>query len=326
MNAIAMDSHGNIVDPFGGAADIKAGIIRCVGEPERRFTEDALRILRAVRFASQLDFRIEQATENAMIDLHSRLDLISRERVREEFDKLICGGSSTDVLLRYREIITQIVPEIVPCFDFDQHSRYHKYDVYSHIVHSVGAVQADDIFLRRAMFFHDIGKPQTFTLDENGEGHFKGHPKLGAEMAEVIMKRLRYDNHTIERTCRLISLHSEKIRSDVQMKKLLAKLGEDDFCKLMEFKIADNCAKNDFVLAENELFKDYIVAAHRLINSDACLTLSQLAVNGSDIAALGVSGRQIGFVLGKLLDLVIEGTLPNDRDTLTEYAGRELIC
>jgi tRNA nucleotidyltransferase (CCA-adding enzyme) len=326
MNAIAMDRRGNIVDPYGGADDIKAGVIRCVGEPERRFTEDALRILRAVRFASQLGFQINSCTEKAMLELRTRLDLISRERVRDEFDKLLCGRNSTEVLLRYREIIAQIIPEMRPCFGFEQHTPYHRYDVYSHIVHSIEAVPEDDLFLRRAMFFHDIGKPPMFTLDDNGTGHFKGHAPLSAEMSLDIMKRLRYDTHTIERTCRLIGMHSDKIKEEVQLKKKLSELGLEDFCKLMEFKKADNCAKNEFIQADNEIFDSYIGTARRLVRENACLSLRQLAVNGSDIAALGVSGKDIGQVLAKLLDLVIEGSLTNDRDTLLSYAGRELIC
>jgi len=325
MNAIAMDRRGNIVDPYGGADDIKAGVIRCVGEPERRFTEDALRILRAVRFASQLGFQINSYTEKAMLELRTRLDLISRERVRDEFDKLLCGRNSTEVLLRYREIIAQIIPEMRPCFGFEQHTPYHRYDVYSHIVHSIEAVPEDDLFLRRAMFFHDIGKPPMFTLDDNGTGHFKGHAPLSAEMSLDIMKRLRYDTHTIERTCRLIGMHSDKIKDEVQLKKKLSELGLEDFCKLMEFKKADNCAKNEFIQADNEIFDSYIGTARRLVRENACLSLRQLAVNGSDIAALGVSGKDIGQVLAKLLDLVIEGSLTNDRDTLLSYAGRELI-
>jgi tRNA nucleotidyltransferase (CCA-adding enzyme) len=176
------------------------------------------------------------------------------------------------------------------------------------------------------MFFHDIGKPPMFTLDDNGTGHFKGHAPLSAEMSLDIMKRLRYDTHTIERTCRLIGMHSDKIKDEVQLKKKLSELGLEDFCKLMEFKKADNCAKNEFIQADNEIFDSYIGTARRLVRENACLSLRQLAVNGSDIAALGVSGKDIGQVLAKLLDLVIEGSLTNDRDTLLSYAGRELIC
>ena len=319
INAMAMDADGNIVDPFGGRNDISHSIIRCVGEPEKRFTEDALRILRGVRFASQLGFTVENATEKAMLSLSDRLDLISRERVREEFDKLLCGRNCVEVLLRYRSIIAQIIPEIEPCFGFDQHSRYHRHDVYSHIVDTIEAVPESDLFLRRAMFFHDIGKPPMFTMDENGEGHFKGHAPLSAEMAETIMQRLRYDNRTIERTCLLISLHSDKVNTDTQVKKLLSRLGAEDFCKLMEFKKADNCGKNEFVLHENELFDKLADTARSLVREDFCLSLSQLAVNGQDMLALGLKGKAVGEALNELLGKVIEDELTNDRDTLINY-------
>jgi len=319
VNAIAMDADGNIVDPFCGEEDIRRSVIKCVGEPERRFTEDALRILRGVRFASQLGFTVEPQTEKAMLGLRGRLDLISRERVREEFDRLLCGRNCVEALIRYRDIIAQIVPEIEPCFGFDQHSHYHRYDVYSHIIHTIEAVPEDDLFLRRAMFFHDIGKPPMFTMDESGEGHFKGHAKLSAEMAEVIMQRLRYDNQTIERTCRLIALHSDKLKTDIQVRKLLGQLGEEDFCKLMEFKKADNSAKNGFVLSDNEMFDSFIEKAHRLIREGFCLTLGQLAVNGQDMLALGLKGKAVGEALSELLGKVIEEELPNEKDALTDY-------
>ncbi len=319
VNAIAMDADGNIVDPFCGEEDIRRSVIKCVGEPERRFTEDALRILRGVRFASQLGFTVEPQTEKAMLGLRGRLDLISRERVREEFDRLLCGRNCVEALIRYRDIIAQIVPEMEPCFGFDQHSHYHRYDVYSHIIHTIEAVPEDDLFLRRAMFFHDIGKPPMFTMDESGEGHFKGHAKLSAEMAEVIMQRLRYDNQTIERTCRLIALHSDKLKTDIQVRKLLGQLGEEDFCKLMEFKKADNSAKNGFVLSDNEMFDSFIEKAHRLIREGFCLTLGQLAVNGQDMLALGLKGKAVGEALSELLGKVIEEELPNEKDALTDY-------
>ncbi|MCR4861883.1 MAG: CCA tRNA nucleotidyltransferase [Ruminococcus sp.] len=319
MNAIAMDADGSVVDPFGGEEDIRRSVIRCVGEPERRFTEDALRILRGVRFASQLGFTIEAETEMAMLLLRGRLDLISRERVREEFDKLLCGTNCVEALLRYREIIAQIIPEIEPCFGFDQHSHYHRYDVYSHIVHTIEAVPDSDLLLRRTMFFHDIGKPPMFTMDESGEGHFKGHAGLSAEMAETIMERLRYDRRTIERTSQLVRRHSDKIKTERQIKRLVGELGLDGFRQLMAVKTADNSAKNDFVTADNELFADYCRTAERLVAEGSCLQLSQLAVSGKDMLTLGLEGRAVGEALSELLDKVIDGELPNEKNALTDY-------
>ncbi len=322
INAVAMDVRGNITDPFGGADDIRNRLIRCVGDPEKRFTEDALRILRTARFASQLGFSIAPETAAAMEKLRGRLDIISRERVRDELDKLLCGEFCLEVLLRYKSLIAQIIPEIVPCFSFEQHSRYHRWDVWGHIARTVAAAPADCLLLRRAMLFHDIGKPPMFTMDENGEGHFKGHAPLSAEMAEAIMKRLHYDNDTIRLTCELIRLHSDKINTEKQLRRLIARLGTENFCLLMEFKKADNCGKNEFVAAENADFDKFAAEARRLAAEGECLSRAQLAVDGNDMLALGFKGKQIGAALDRILELVIDGKLPNDRALLTEFAGR----
>ena len=192
VNAIAMDAAGNICDPYGGRADIGRRLIRCVGDPIARFSEDALRILRAVRFSSVLNFDIDDETSSAALALCGKISAISAERKRTELVKLISGENCTQVMLKYREIIAAVVPELRDCFDFCQRSRYHKYDVYEHIVRSVEAVDAadpDSGLLKTAMLLHDIAKPQMFCLDENGAGHFKGHPEVGAAMAADILNR-----------------------------------------------------------------------------------------------------------------------------------------
>lgn len=322
INAIAMDICGNIVDPFGGRDDIANRVIRCVGDPEKRFTEDALRILRAARFAAQLGFRIEPETAVAMHSLRGRLDLISRERVRDELDKLVCGRYCTDVLLEFRDIIGEIIPEMIPCFDFEQHSKYHKYDVYGHIVRTVSAAPEDNLLLRRAMLFHDIGKPPMFTVDEKGEGHFKGHAPLSAEIARDVMKRLHYDSHTIDLTCTLISLHSDRVSSERHLRRLVSRLGADNFALLMEFMKADNLGKNEFVEEENPGYDALVVKARELAAKNACPQLSGLAVNGNDMLALGLEGRAVGDALRTLHQLVTDGDLPNEKDVLIDYARR----
>lgn len=319
VNAIAMDKDKNITDPFGGMDDIKNRIIRCVGDPVRRFSEDALRIMRAVRFASQLGFKIEDQTESAMISMKERLNEISRERIRTELDKLICGKNAVDILLRYKELVAVIIPEMRRCFGFDQRSRYHKYDVYEHIVRAVGAVPADSLVLRRALLLHDIGKPMTFTIGSDGHGHFKGHAQAGETMARDILRRLKYDNRTIELTSTLIARHSDKIENERQIRHLISKIGTENFILLMEMKKADNCAKMGFVLDENEIFDQYISTALRLKKENCCMELSQLAVNGRDMIALGLKGCEIGAALNNLLELVISGELLNDKDTLIGY-------
>lgn len=319
VNAIAMDKCGIIRDPFGGAEDIKNGMIRCVGDPVARFSEDALRILRAVRFSSQLGFEIDDTTSATLMSLSKNLRLVSAERIRDELDKMLCGENCVAAMLKYRELIAQIIPELRPCFGFEQHSRYHRYDIYTHIIKAVEAAPRDSILLRRAMLLHDIGKPSMFTIDQNGEGHFKGHAAVSAEMTQKIMTRLRYSSRDIALTCELISHHSDKIQSKRQIKRMISKIGEESFFLLIEMKKADNRAKQEFVLTENKDLDSYAKEAHRLISENSCMKLSQLAVNGNDMIAVGITGKDVGNTLDELLTLVIDETLPNEREALLDY-------
>ncbi len=319
VNAMAMDKDGNIIDPFGGISDIENRIIRCVGTPEKRFSEDALRIMRAVRFASQLGFEIENETHNALLSMKERLSGISSERIRMELDKLLCGKNAVSVLLEYRDIIGQIIPEMIPCMGFEQHSKYHKYDIYEHSVRAVGAAPEDSLILRRAMLLHDTGKPSLFSMGEDGYGHFKGHAQAGEVIAGNILRRLRYDNRTIELTRTLIARHSDKIETERQIKRMISKLGTETFILLMEMKKADNCAKNEFVMEENILFDEYIRKAIRFEEEGCCMKLSDLAVNGNDVIALGLKGKQIGKALNELLELVMDEILPNEKSVLLDH-------
>ncbi|MDO4863031.1 MAG: CCA tRNA nucleotidyltransferase [Ruminococcus sp.] len=315
VNAMAMDVRGELHDPFGGRDDLAARVIRCVGAPEKRFREDALRIMRAVRFASTLGFEIEERTSAAALELRGLLDNISRERCRDELSKMIMGENLAEVALKFRDIIAQVIPELRTCFDFEQRSRYHKYTVYEHIVRAVAAAPPDPT-VRTAMLFHDIGKPQMFTLDEDGVGHFKGHAEVSAKAAEVIMRRLRWENAVISDVSAIIARHSDKISSEKQIKRLISRLGEDNFFRLLEAKKADNLAKNEFVLTENAWFDECAELGRRSIEESACMSLRDLAVNGNDIMSLGAEGRQVGECLRELLDLVIDGELPNEREAL----------
>ncbi len=328
VNAIAMDKTGRICDPYDGRGDIERKIIRCVGDPIRRFSEDALRIMRAVRFASVLGFSVEKSSSDAALAYCENLAEISAERKRGELVKLISGKNCVGVMLEYREIIAAIIPEMRDCFDFCQRSRYHKYDVYEHIVRSVDAVPADDpdsAALRVAMLLHDIAKPQMFCLDERGRGHFKGHPEVGAVMARDILKRLRFDSKTVDTVYDLIAYHSVKIKKEADVKRLISHLGFRKFMLLMKVKIADNSAKEEFVLSENEDMRRIMEFAENLEKSpESCLDLSRLKVNGCDIRELGFSGKQIGECLRRLLDNVIDGKISNERDVLLT-AAREMM-
>lgn len=333
MNALAMDCNGDIYDYFGGMDDAKNHIIRCVGDPEQRFTEDALRILRAIRFASVLGFEIEQSTAESALQLRQRLDFISAERIRTELVKLICGENCVEVMLKYHEIIEQIIPELGKCFNFSQYSPYHKYDVYGHIIRAVGNAPSDNELLRIALLFHDIGKPDTFRLDKNGRGHFKGHAGASAEIALKIMKRLKFDNKTIDTACTLIAMHGDKFdfggddRENMpvsEIKHIISKIGAENFFLLLELKKADNSAKNDFVLDENNIIDKIAETAHRLVAENCCMSLTQLAVNGNDLKSIGFRGREIGECLNGLLDKVMDGELENIHGELLNSA-REMI-
>ncbi len=320
VNAIAMDRHGNIVDPFGGKDDITAGIIRCVGDPEKRFNEDALRIMRAVRFASQLGFSIDKATSDAIHSMRGDLKKISRERIREELDKLVCGNNCVEVLLEYSDVITAIIPEFEPSIGLDQRSPYHRYNVWEHTVRAIAAAPSDDLLLRRALLFHDIGKPACMTIDETGRGHFKKHDSVGSDMTAEIMRELRYDSRTISDTSALIANHSKKIRSKADVKRMMNHIGDELFFELMVLKKCDNSAKNEFVLKENFYFDKLIETGKKIIENNECRNIRGLAINGSDIVQIGLKGAEIGEVQQELLELVIGDILDNNKDELIKYA------
>ncbi|MBE6861529.1 MAG: CCA tRNA nucleotidyltransferase [Ruminococcus sp.] len=324
MNAIAMNYEGGITDPFGGARDIENGIIRCAGEPEKRFTEDALRILRCVRFASKLGFDVEPMTAEAVHRLKGGLDFVARERVREELDGIICGEACVQAMLEFSDVIVQIIPEFQPCIGFQQHSPYHCYDVWEHTVRAVSGAPCTSPLLRRTMLFHDIGKPQCFSRDEKGVGHFKGHAKISAALAEDIMQRLRYDNSSIRDVSQLISAHNDRITSEKQIRRMLSRMGEELFFDLLDVKKADNSAKRDFVVKETEEFDEIARTARRILSENACMKLSQLAVNGNDMISLGFKGREIGQILNRLLELAVDGEIANEREVMLEFAESEM--
>ncbi len=319
MNAIAMDINSNMIDPFGGVGDIKNSVIRCVGEPDKRFKEDSLRIMRAIRFAAQLGFDIEQDTANYVKKNKKSLEFVSRERIRDELDKLICGEFADKILLGYGDVISEIIPEITPCIGFDQRSDFHIYDVWAHTVRALAAAPADNLRLRRSLLFHDIAKPDCYTTDELGKRHFKGHAQMSALMSKKIMKRLRYSKKEIIETSLLIDLHREKIHNKIEAKHILSKIGEELFYELIKLKECDNLAKRKFVLKENETLDKMAEYAKQTCASGACLKIHQLALSGSDVSELGLSGKEIGDALDELLKLVIDEELPNEREALIEY-------
>ena len=316
VNAMAMDVRGTLHDPFGGQADIRRRILRCVGEPERRFQEDALRILRTLRFSATLGFVIGEDTHRALRAQCGDLRYVAAERVREELTKLLCGADVLRVLLDDPQVLGVVLPEILPCVGFDQHNRHHCYDVWGHTAHAVAAAPPDPV-LRWAMLLHDLGKPRCFTMDEQGVGHFHGHHRPSAEMAETVCRRLRFDKATARQICMLVRYHDRPIPlTEKAIRRAMNQLGAEGLRQLCTVKRADNLAQHpDYRSRQREIDEGEAIM-DALLEKDACFSLKQLAVNGRDMAALGLEGPAIGRALQTLLEAVMDGETDNDRAAL----------
>ena len=325
VNAMAMGPDGAVTDLYGGREDLAGRVIRCVGEPDARFGEDALRILRAVRFASQLDFAVEPATAESLIQNRALLDAVARERVFAELKGILTGQAVSRALVQYAPVIFQIIPELAPAAGFEQRNPHHVHDVWTHTALAVGATPADPA-LRLAMLLHDVGKPETFFLDEKGVGHFYGHAQRGAEMADGALRRLRCDNDTRRRVCLLIENHAVQPPQTARaMRRLLAKVGPDRVRDLVCCWRADCADRPAAVRAEDGSCIDEAerLLAELLAGPAPCFSVKSLAVNGRDILALGAApGPAVGRILDALFDSVADGRLPNQRQALLDRAGQ----
>ena len=320
VNAMAMDVHGTLHDPFGGQADIRCRVLRCVGEPERRFQEDALRILRTLRFSATLGFAIDADTHRSLRERRDDLRYVAAERVREELTKLLCGAEVLRVLLEDPQVLGVVLPEILPCVGFDQHNRHHCYDVWGHTAHAVAAAPSDPV-LRWAMLLHDLGKPSCFTLDDRGAGHFHGHHRPSAEMAETVCRRLRFDRAAAQQICMLVRYHDRPIPlTERAIRRAMNQLGVEGLRQLCAVKRADNLAQHPDYRGRQREINEGEAIMDELLRKDACFSLKQLAVNGWDMAALGLEGPAIGQMLQTLLEAVMDGAADNDRDALLTLA------
>lgn len=327
MNGIGISADGKIRDEVGGQKDIENKIIRAIGAPDDRFSEDALRIMRAVRFASVLGFEIEKNTEKAVLEKRELLKNISAERKRDELLKLINGKNAEKILLKYREIIAECIPEIQCEFDFSQHNRHHIFDVYTHSVKALASAK-DDANIRMALLLHDIGKPVTAKYDEKGEMHFKCHAQKSFEFAEEILTRLRFSNAEKDEILTLIKYHDipfmcedMKTVSEKRVKRIVSKFGKDLSLKLLEVRRCDNLAQNPEYFLGNTFYSDCERLIEEIVGEGDCLTLKDLAVDGNDLLNLGLSGKKIGEILNLLLENVLDGTLPNEKNVLLIYAA-----
>lgn len=320
VNAMAWSPTRGLADPFGGAADLNNRTLRAVGDPTTRFQEDALRILRGVRFATKYRLVPESKTEKAMFAQAHLMDGLARERVFDELCKLLVLVAPTD-LLRWTSIITQVIPELSPTVGFDQHSPHHAYDLYTHIAH-VTAATPPDLALRWAALLHDIGKPATFTLDENLRGHFYGHAKAGAATADEILHRLKAPTALREQVVRLIELHMNRPEPDRKLlRRWLSRLGGDTLERLLALQEADMGSKGTGKSQNNDNFAEIRHIVREIQAEHACLSLKDLAVKGSDLITLGFApGKNLGRCLQNLLDRVLDEQLPNDHTALLAAA------
>lgn len=324
VNAMCLDGKGGVIDMFDGQADLEARLIRCVGEPEKRFDEDALRILRALRFSSVLDFDIEENTAKALRKKAGDLKYVSAERVFVELKKLLTGVRAGRLLTEYRDVFAVMIPELAECFDVVQNNPHHKYDVYTHICKSVDNISPDET-LRLTMLLHDIAKPRCKTTDEKGIDHFKMHPHVGAKMADNILARFKADNETRKLICEYITEHDNRLaENERSVGRFISKHGYEFFDEYMQIRRADTLAQSMYYREEKLADLDVLDKIRReLEEKQACLTLKDLDLNGKDLIALGLQGREIGDALALALDSVISGNAKNEKKELIEYVKRQ---
>ena len=325
VNALCCNEAEGVVDMFGGLDDIKNKVIKCVGKPQERFDEDALRILRALRFSSVLDFEIEKNTAQAVHEQKELLKAISAERIAAELKKLLCGRDPARILTEYRDVFAVIIPQLAPCFDFAQNNPHHCYDVYTHICKSVNNIKPDWV-LRLAMLLHDIGKPLVHTVDENGIDHFKTHPLRSAEIAREVTGALKLDNKSRSRIYSLVLEHDNRIPAKKRsVRRFLSKYDEAFFADYIKVRRADTLAQSGYFRKEKlEELDELEKIAKQICDEALCLHICDLAVNGNDLKELGLSNRQIGEGLKLLLDAVIEEKTANEKDSLLDYLKESL--
>ncbi len=324
VNAIAMTADGGVIDPFGGRKDIENKVIRAVGDPAFRFSEDALRILRAVRFQSTLGFEMEEETKRAAKELSGTLLSVSGERIFAELKKLLLGDNVFSVLMEYKEVICAVIPELSACVDFEQNNPHHIYTVYEHIAKTVEAAPKD-ISLRLCMLLHDIAKPEAYTVDEKGVGHFYGHPAMSERMAYSILKRLKADGETVKKVCFLIKHHDTRPSATRKsLRKYLSKVGYEGARALLDVRRADLSGQSPEYFDQFEYLSESERIIDDLENEGACISTEGLCVKGKDLIDIGIpEGKAVGETLAYLLEKVVREEIPNEKDSLLKLANRK---
>ena len=322
VNAMAYSKMTGTVDLFGGQNDLKNKIIRCVGDPDRRFNEDALRILRALRFASALDFEIEEKTAQSLLKNRALLGNISEERIAKELLKLVCGKGAKRILTDFAPVLFEILPELQPMYKNSHDNPHHCYDIYEHTLIAVESIDPEPT-LRFAMLLHDCGKPAVKKFDENGVAHFYGHQRISAEISAQILARLKVSNKFRDEILFLVSNHDrwELYENTEKMPRYLSKFGLDGVLKLLKVMRADVLAQSPEYRYRLDQIADAEETAKNLAAQKPCLSLSELQINGRTLMDIGIpQGRKLGAVLAQLLDEVIDGVTKNTQEALTTRA------
>ncbi len=319
INALAYNQSTGLVDLYGGTDDIYNSIIKTVGNPHKRFNEDGLRIMRALRFSAVLGFEIEEETSKAIHQNKELLKNISAERLQTELIKLVCGKNAFNVLMEYPDVLGVFIPEILPCVAFKQYGKKHAYDVWEHICHTVDTIPQDKT-LRLTMLLHDLGKVPTHKLNENGDSTFKNHAMVGGEMAREILTRLKFDKKTVNRVSFLVSYHDfEPVENKIELKKHLKNKTPEDIRTLLTIKKSDRGALSESYRDISDGTRRTLDILKEIEENNECYSISQLAIKGSDLLKKGFKGEEIGDALEKCLDGIINEKAQNNKDDLLTY-------
>lgn len=328
INSMAYNKEDGLIDPYNGLADLEKRLIKCVGNPKDRFSEDALRTLRAIRFSAQLDFSIENHTKEMICEMAHLINNISKERIQLELDKILVSNNPEKIVAIYETGLSDyILPEFNLMMNTSQNSIYHKYSVGEHTL-IVMKNTRNDHYLRWAAFLHDVGKPYTRSKDEGGKHHFKNHDNEGALIASRILKDLRFDNKTVDIVTRLVKYHNIKIcLSKDSVRKSIALMGKDIYQYFIELYYADLLAKSDFAIELNMGNYEYIKNTYKeIITDNDPLSLKDLDIKGGDLMDIGISqGKQIGAILDKLFNMVLENPDLNRKDYLIQFVKNNFL-
>lgn len=325
INAMAYNSRSGLIDPFHGLEDINKRIIRCVGSAKERFNEDALRMLRALRFACQLRFSIDNLTAREIDVQFKSLKNISKERINSELNKIVASSEFPYKLIRFEHVFSFIIPGLSDLVDFEQNNPYHDFDVFNHTVQALVACSSDDLIVRLAVFLHDFGKPHSFQDGKDGIRHFKEHARIGADIADSLLRELRYDNTTRENVVELIKYHDATfIPERKAVKRWLNKLGEVQFRRLLELRKADIMGQKlsyDRKRVSEIGYIEYLIDEVLSDKSDNCFSLKNLMVNGNDIKeALQLKeGKEVGYWLNEILVHIMDGDLKNTKEDIISW-------